>query len=80
MSDSLKVAFGNNRNSLIVKAVDYEAHHGYQQWHRAVDDELVKFVTSYSPAKEELVNKIVELYTPLVDRFPTVLDILNRIQ
>jgi hypothetical protein len=65
---------------LIVQAVDYEAHHGYQQWHRAVDDELVKFVTSYSPAKEELINKIVELYTPLVDRFPTVLDILNRIQ
>jgi len=80
MSDSLKAAFGNNRNSLIVQGVDYEAHHGYQQWHRAVDNELVIFILKYSPNKEDFVNKLVELYTPLVERFPTVLDILNRIQ
>jgi hypothetical protein len=80
MIDSLKAAFRNNRNSLIVQTVDYAAHHGYQQWHRAVDEELIKFVTSYSPTKEELINKLVELYTPLVERFPTVLEIINKIQ
>ena len=46
----------------------------------AVDNELVIFILKYSPNKEDFVNKLVELYTPLVERFPTVLDILNRIQ
>ncbi len=80
MSDSLKTAFGNNRNSLIVQAIDYEAHHGYQQWHRVVDNKLVNYIVEFSPTKEQFLNKLVELYTPLVDRFPTVLDVLNRIK
>ncbi len=78
MSDSLKKAFDNNRNSLIVQAVDYAAHHGYQDWHRAIDDELRDFVISNAPTMPKLIDKLVEVYTPLVDRFPTVLDILKR--
>lgn len=82
MIDSLKAAFRNNRNSLIVQTVDYAAHHGYQQWHRAIDDELRKFIilNAPTPTKEELINKLVEVYTPLVERFPTVLEIINKIQ
>ena len=38
------------------------------------------FVGTDEINKEDFVNKLVELYTPLVERFPTVLDILNRIQ
>ena len=78
MSDPLKAAFGNNRDSLIVQAVDYAAHHGYQDWHRAVDDELRDFLKLYDPAIPEFIDKLVVEYTPLVDRFPTVLDMLKR--
>ncbi|MGB4595951.1 MAG: RHS repeat-associated core domain-containing protein [Anaerolineaceae bacterium] len=78
MSDPLKEAFGNNRNSLIVQAVDYAAHHGYQDWHRAVDNELRDFLIEYSPTVPQFIDKLVKEYTPLVNRFPTVLDILQR--
>ena len=44
MDDTLKAAFGNNRNSLVVRAIDYAAHHGYQAWHRVVDNKLVDYI------------------------------------
>ena len=78
MSDPLKEAFGNNRNSLIVQAVDYASHHGYQVWHRAVDNELRDFLIEYSPTVSQFIDKLVKEYAPLVDRFPTVLDILQK--
>ncbi len=78
MSDPLKTAFGHNRDTLIVQAVDYAAHHGYQAWHRAVDYELVKFLRTYNPTAPQFIDELFELYTEHVDRFPTVLDILNR--
>lgn len=80
MDDTLKAAFGNNRNSLVVRAIDYAAHHGYQAWHRVVDNKLVDYILTESPTKSQMINKLVELYTPLVERFPTVLDVLNRIK
>ena len=80
MSESLKAEFGNNRNSLIVQAIDYAAHHGYQQWHRIVDNNLVNYIVEFSPTKEQFLNKLVQLYTPIYDRFTTVLDVLNRIK
>lgn len=78
MSDPLKEAFGNKRNSLVVQAVDYGAHHGYQDWHRAVDNELRDFLIEYSPTVSQFIDKLVKEYAPLVDRFPTVLDILQK--
>lgn len=78
MSDPLKAAFGHDRDTLIVQAVDYAAHHGYQDWHRAVDNELRDFLIEYSPTVPQFIDKLVKEYAPLVDRFPTVLDILQK--
>lgn len=80
MSDPLKAAFGRNPDTLIVQAVDYAAHHGYQAWHRAVDNELVKFLRTYNPTAPQFIDELVKEYTQLVDRFPTVLEVLKRFQ
>jgi len=80
MSDPLKAAFGRNPDTLIVQAVDYAAHHGYQAWHRAVNNELVKFLRTYNPTAPQFIDELVKEYTQLVDRFPTVLEVLKRFQ
>ena len=54
------------------------AHHGYQDWHRAVDNELGDFLIENSPTVPQFIDKLVKEYAPLVDRFPTVLDILQK--
>ena len=44
---------------------------------KKVDDVLVGFILSEAPTTSIFIDKLVEVYTPLVDRFPTVLDILK---
>ena len=56
------------------------AHHSWQDWHRKVDDALRDFIVLRSPTMSEFIDKLEEVYTPLVERFPTVLDVLNRIK
>jgi hypothetical protein len=80
MSEPLKKIFGNNRDSLIVQALDYAAHHGYQDWHRILDTDLAYWLIRNNPSKEAFIDKLIELYIPLSDRFPTAINYLMNIK
>ena len=71
------------RNQSIVQALDLGSHRGYQTWHRAYDDDVVRWLRSHETATaEEFLNYLNVLYsTPEMRRqFPKALEVLKGLQ
>jgi hypothetical protein len=45
----------------VTRAVDYEAHHGYQQWHRELDREVASWVRTHPKATSSEFEAYLEL-------------------
>ena len=55
------------------RAKDKESHCGYQQWHRDVDDEVVRWLEENGTATpEQFMRKLREIYSrkEMLERFP----------
>ncbi|ATB34860.1 Wall-associated protein precursor [Cystobacter fuscus] len=48
----------------VTRAVDEQAHCGYQEWHRAVDEEVIRWLQQYRRATpEQFIAFLRELYS-----------------
>ncbi|WNG34166.1 Wall-associated protein precursor [Archangium violaceum] len=48
----------------VARAKDEQAHCGYQEWHRKVDDEVIEWLTQNGKATyKEFMNKLREIYS-----------------
>lgn len=69
----LKGLFKPRDKRFVAKAKDEESHCGYQEWHRAVDNEVVAWLMRYSNAtREQFLSFLREIYSrpKMLERFP----------
>jgi hypothetical protein len=55
------------------RAKDEESHCGYQEWHRKVDEEVIRWLDRFDKATpEEFMQMLRELYRrkDMLERFP----------
>jgi RHS repeat-associated protein len=70
---ALRAALQRNSPRFLAQARDLVAHKGYQQWHRALDDEIVEWLRARPTATvDEFVQHLRDLYAhpSLQHRFP----------
>jgi RHS repeat-associated protein len=75
---NLKGLYKARDSRFVTKAKDYASHHGYQQWHRELDDEVVEWLEG--PGKDATPEQFVQYLRgrysqpDLVERFPDGFD------
>jgi RHS repeat-associated protein len=71
------------RNDFLVRARDLASHRGYQAWHRAYDDEVVRWLGDPANAEatqKEFLEFLLGIYgrPDMLERFPGAVDLLNQ--
>ena len=70
---SLKGLYKPRDPRFVARARDEQAHCGYQQWHRAVDEEVIRWLDRHSKATpKDFMDKLRDIYSrpELKVRFP----------
>jgi hypothetical protein len=70
---TLKGLFKPRDPRFVARAKDEQAHCGYQQWHRDVDEEVIDWLDDFPKATpKEFMNKLREIYSrpEMKARFP----------
>jgi hypothetical protein len=71
--ENLKGYFKPRDPRLVTKAKDEESHCGYQEWHRQVDEEVIRWLKEEPEATvEEFIARLREIYSrpDMLRRFP----------
>jgi hypothetical protein len=71
------------KSDFLIRAWDLASHRGYQTWHRAYDDEILRWLAD--PANAEAMQKeflefLLEIYSrpDMLERFSGAVDLLNQ--
>ena len=70
---TLKGLFKPRDKRFVARAKDEQSHCGYQEWHRKVDEEVIRWLDRFSKATpEEFIDKLREIYSrpEMRARFP----------
>lgn len=72
-----------NRDDIIVQGLDAASHTGYQTWHRAYDDQVIRWLAEHQTAtRNEFLTFLADLYSTdeMRRRFPQALQMLQGLQ
>jgi hypothetical protein len=69
------------RNDVLLRAFDEASHKGYQTWHRAYDDQVVRWLRANPLATEkQFLEYLLEIYSrpEMLERFPGGKELLEQ--